>query len=158
MLDSICAAVGERGLGNFKCVFSTLPSHCRFLSLQNAVDRAPLTTKSSMKANPSCFSLSSFLPSLLSSALPPRSLWTYNPLNNDTWGDSWNGENFSWFSMSDRTEEALERAEKEGGEEARLNVGARALDAVQVRFLRLDLLAPPPLGFGSRWQEWLEEV
>ena len=25
-------------------------------------------------------------------------LWNYNPLNYDTLGDDWNGENFSWFS------------------------------------------------------------
>ncbi|GAA6037743.1 hypothetical protein JCM8097_002319 [Rhodosporidiobolus ruineniae] len=77
MLDAICAAVGEEGLG--------------------------------------CFNL-----------------WTYNPLNNDTWGDSWNGENFSWFSLSDISPERLERVEKEGGGEMeRLNVGARCLDAVE---------------------------
>ncbi|GAA5890521.1 hypothetical protein JCM6882_002948 [Rhodosporidiobolus microsporus] len=57
-------------------------------------------------------------------------LWTYNPLNNDTWGDSWNMENFSWFSQSDITDEKLKEAE-DGGEMARLNVGARALDAVE---------------------------
>lgn len=62
----------------------------------------------------------------------PCSLWTYNPLNNDQWGDSWNGENFSWFSLSDVTPQTLAAAE-DGGEEARLNVGARVLDAVQVR-------------------------
>lgn len=27
-----------------------------------------------------------------------RSLWNYNPANNDQDGDDWNGENFSWFS------------------------------------------------------------
>ena len=27
-----------------------------------------------------------------------RSLWNYNPDNNDIEGDNWNGENFSWFS------------------------------------------------------------
>ncbi|GAA5851965.1 hypothetical protein JCM8547_000111 [Rhodosporidiobolus lusitaniae] len=76
MLEGICAAVGEKALGNFN-------------------------------------------------------LWTYNPLNDNEWGDAWNGENFSWFSSSDRTDTALEQAEKEGGEEARLNVGARCLDAVE---------------------------
>ena len=25
-------------------------------------------------------------------------MWNYNPYNNDTAGDHWNGENFSWFS------------------------------------------------------------
>ncbi|GAA5872896.1 hypothetical protein JCM1840_005882 [Sporobolomyces johnsonii] len=64
-------------------------------------------------------------------------LWNYNPLNDDTWGDSWNGENFSWFSTSDVTPAALEAAErraKEEGEDvemARFNVGARVLDAVE---------------------------
>ncbi|GAA5984632.1 hypothetical protein JCM11641_004546 [Rhodosporidiobolus odoratus] len=76
MLDSICAAVGEKGLGNFN-------------------------------------------------------LWTYNPLNNDTWGDSWCGENFSWFSLDDISDEKLLKAEKGGGEAARLNVGARCLDAIE---------------------------
>ncbi|TNY21435.1 cytoplasmic protein [Rhodotorula diobovata] len=57
-------------------------------------------------------------------------LWNYNPLNNDEWGDSWNGENFSWFSLSDVSPAALKAAE-DGGEAARLNVGARVLDAVQ---------------------------
>jgi hypothetical protein len=28
----------------------------------------------------------------------PFRLWNYNPDNNDTEGDNWNGENFSWFS------------------------------------------------------------
>lgn len=27
-----------------------------------------------------------------------RSLWNYNPENNDAKGDHWNGENFSWFN------------------------------------------------------------
>ncbi|KAJ3529087.1 hypothetical protein NMY22_g9143 [Coprinellus aureogranulatus] len=27
-------------------------------------------------------------------------LWNYNPSNTDTYGDDWNGENFSWFSQS----------------------------------------------------------
>ncbi|GAA5828536.1 hypothetical protein JCM11251_000840 [Rhodosporidiobolus azoricus] len=58
-------------------------------------------------------------------------LWTYNPLNNDTWGDSWNMENFSWFSLSDVTDEKLAKADAEGGEMAKLNVGARALDAIE---------------------------
>ncbi|GAA5959872.1 hypothetical protein JCM21900_005989 [Sporobolomyces salmonicolor] len=64
-------------------------------------------------------------------------LWNYNPLNDDTWGDSWNGENFSWFSTSDVTPAVLKAAErraKEEGEDvemARFNVGARVLDAVE---------------------------
>ena len=28
-----------------------------------------------------------------------HSLWNYNPNNDDTHGDHWNGENFSWFSQ-----------------------------------------------------------
>lgn len=62
------------------------------------------------------------------------SLWTYNPINNDTWGDSWNGENFSWFSLSDRTPEAL-AAVRDEPEWQQLNVGARVLDAVEVSSL-----------------------
>jgi hypothetical protein len=62
------------------------------------------------------------------------SLWTYNPINNDTWGDSWNGENFSWFSLSDRTPEAM-AAVRDRPEWEQLNVGARVLDAVEVRSL-----------------------
>lgn len=62
------------------------------------------------------------------------SLWTYNPINNDTWGDSWNGENFSWFSLSDRTPEAL-AAVRDEPEWQQLNVCARVLDAVEVSSL-----------------------
>ncbi|GAA6017473.1 hypothetical protein JCM11491_006836 [Sporobolomyces phaffii] len=63
--------------------------------------------------------------------------WNYNPLNTDEWGDSWNGENFSWYSTSGVTEERLEAAGKhaaERGEDevmAMLNVGARILDAIE---------------------------
>lgn len=66
------------------------------------------------------------------------SLWNYNPLNTDEWGDSWNNESFSWFSTSAVTEERLERAAKLAAEEgedetmAMLNVGARILDAIEV--------------------------
>lgn len=63
------------------------------------------------------------------------SLWTYNPINNDTWGDSWNGENFSWFSLSDRTPEAL-AAVRDEPEWKQLNVGTRVLDAIEVSPLR----------------------
>jgi hypothetical protein len=65
-------------------------------------------------------------------------LWNYNPLNSDQHGDSWNEENFSWFSSSDVTEERLEAASKlavEHGEDetmAMLNIGARILDAIEV--------------------------
>lgn len=67
-------------------------------------------------------------------------MWTYNPINNDTWGDSWNGENFSWFSLSDRTPEAM-AAVRDRPERERLNVGARVLDAVEVRSLLFSPLA-----------------
>ena len=67
-------------------------------------------------------------------------MWTYNPINNDTWGDSWNGENFSWFSLSDRTPEAM-AAVRDRPEWEQLNVGARVLDAVEVRSL-LPVLFP----------------
>ncbi|KAI5480839.1 glycoside hydrolase family 5 protein [Pseudohyphozyma bogoriensis] len=69
--------------------------------------------------------------SALESNLVSFNLWNYNPLNNDEWGDSWNSENFSWFSLSDVTKDALDHALKTGGEDARLNVGARVLDAVE---------------------------
>lgn len=59
-------------------------------------------------------------------------LWMYNPLNDDVWGDSWNGENFSWFSRTGVTEERLKEAEARGGEDARRNVGTRAMDAIEV--------------------------
>ncbi|KAM0749528.1 glycoside hydrolase [Meredithblackwellia eburnea MCA 4105] len=57
-------------------------------------------------------------------------LWNYNPLNNDEWGDSWNSENFCWYSESDRTPAALKAVEGKG-EDERLNVGARVLNAVE---------------------------
>jgi len=60
-------------------------------------------------------------------------LWMYNPLNSDEWGDSWNGENFSWYSTTGVTAERLKAAEAAGGEDARLNVGTRAMDAIEVR-------------------------
>lgn len=47
----------------------------------------------------SCVSL------FLSLANPRRtflSLWNYNPENNDTQGDNWCGENFSWFGTAHR--------------------------------------------------------
>ncbi|KAI0293137.1 glycoside hydrolase family 5 protein [Multifurca ochricompacta] len=61
-------------------------------------------------------------------------LWNYNPENDDTRGDDWNGENFSWFSNSrsahahvyapKRTELGLSQDTKE------LDFGGRILDAV----------------------------
>ncbi|KDE05055.1 hypothetical protein, variant [Microbotryum lychnidis-dioicae p1A1 Lamole] len=55
-------------------------------------------------------------------------LWNYNPLNTDQWGDSWNAENFSWFSQSDMTRVKFDAAKSE---DERLNVGARVLDAIE---------------------------
>lgn len=46
-------------------------------------------------------------------------LWNYNPANNDRDGDSWNGENFSWFSAeraaAERKAENLQEGDGEGG-------------------------------------------
>lgn len=120
MLDGICSAIGEAGLSNFKCV-------CIYLCFSQARARAERCTSFADPALP---------------RPPACSLWNYNALNNDEWGDSWNGENFSWFSQSDVTPEALKAAE-DGGEAARLNVGARALDAVQVRLSRSPSLTSP---------------
>ncbi|KAH8977678.1 glycoside hydrolase superfamily [Lactarius akahatsu] len=51
-------------------------------------------------------------------------LWNYNPDNDDTRGDDWNGENFSWFSNSRAPRSALAQDADE------LDAGARILDAV----------------------------
>ncbi|GAA5899696.1 uncharacterized protein JCM6883_005961 [Sporobolomyces salmoneus] len=70
-------------------------------------------------------------------SLSNYNFWNYNPLNTDQWGDSWNNENFSWFSTSAVSEERLEEAKKLAGEQgedaemAVLNVGARILDAIE---------------------------
>ena len=53
------------------------------------------------------------------------SLWNYNPDNDDARGDSWNGENFSWFSNS---RAHVRSALAQDGEV--LDAGARILDAV----------------------------
>ncbi|KIM25743.1 glycoside hydrolase family 5 protein [Serendipita vermifera MAFF 305830] len=54
-------------------------------------------------------------------------LWNYNPLNEDSTGDQWNGENFSWFSNA--------RARKPGSAsrdqiEPSLDDGGRILESV----------------------------
>ncbi|GAA5943957.1 uncharacterized protein JCM15063_006127 [Sporobolomyces koalae] len=69
--------------------------------------------------------------------LASYNLWNYNPLNTDEWGDSWNGENFSWYSATDATPDRIKIAEDDAlrsGEDpamAKLNVGARVLDAIE---------------------------
>jgi len=60
------------------------------------------------------------------------SLWNYNPENDDSRGDDWNGENFSWFSDS----RASHRSTTSGqtlvlAQDAKeLDLGGRILDAV----------------------------
>jgi hypothetical protein len=60
------------------------------------------------------------------------SLWNYNPENDDSRGDDWNGENFSWFSNS----RASHRSTTSGqtlvlAQDAKgLDLGGRILDAV----------------------------
>ncbi|KAK4056119.1 hypothetical protein OIO90_002850 [Microbotryomycetes sp. JL221] len=66
--------------------------------------------------------------SALEQCLISYNLWHYNPLNEHTWGDSWNGEDFSIFSLSERTRSKLDKAL---GKQDKLNVGARALDAFE---------------------------
>ncbi|KAH9988245.1 glycoside hydrolase superfamily [Russula compacta] len=64
-------------------------------------------------------------------------LWNYNPENDDARGDSWNGENFSWFSNS-RAAAPLRAASSASSGNAlafaqdakELDLGARILDAV----------------------------
>ncbi|KAL5636350.1 hypothetical protein ACGC1H_004983 [Rhizoctonia solani] len=53
-------------------------------------------------------------------------LWNYNPLNDDTHGDSWNGENFSWFSQS-RADSHLSSAAALAQSNKALDTGARLL-------------------------------
>jgi hypothetical protein len=67
--------------------------------------------------------------------LPPRQfdlithrLWNYNPDNDDTHGDDWNGENFSWFSNS--RARAARSASAPTQELDDDDDGARILDAV----------------------------
>ena len=60
------------------------------------------------------------------------SLWNYNPENDDSRGDDWNGENFSWFSNS----RASHRSKTSGQtpvlaqDTKELDLGGRILDAV----------------------------
>jgi hypothetical protein len=60
------------------------------------------------------------------------SLWNYNPENDDSHGDDWNGENFSWFSNL----RASHRSTTSGqtlvlAQDAKeLDLGGRILDAV----------------------------
>jgi hypothetical protein len=60
------------------------------------------------------------------------SLWNYNPENDDSRGDNWNGENFSWFSNSRvgpllaSSGQALSLAQ----DAKELDLGGRILDAV----------------------------
>ncbi|CAE6367225.1 unnamed protein product [Rhizoctonia solani] len=53
-------------------------------------------------------------------------LWNYNPLNDDTHGDSWNGENFSWFSQS-RADPNLSSPESLAQSNKSLDTGTRLL-------------------------------
>jgi hypothetical protein len=60
------------------------------------------------------------------------SLWNYNPENDDSYGDDWNGENFSWFSnlrsghQSTSSGQTLVLAQHA----KELDLGGRILDAV----------------------------
>ena len=58
-----------------------------------------------------------------------HSLWNYNPGNNDTLGDDWNFENFSWFS-----EQHLDEPTRRGAQGKQLDEGCRLLKAVVVSF------------------------
>ncbi|KAJ7866599.1 glycoside hydrolase family 5 protein [Mycena olivaceomarginata] len=53
-------------------------------------------------------------------------LWNYNPFNNDEEGDSWNGENFSWFSRRRALPPSLLYYEQDA---VSLDQGARILPA-----------------------------
>lgn len=64
---------------------------------------------------------------ILLSLIPRTSLWNYNPGNNDTLGDDWNFENFSWFS-----EQHLDEDTRIGAEGEKLDEGCRLLKAVVV--------------------------
>ncbi|KAJ6588126.1 glycoside hydrolase family 5 protein [Mycena capillaripes] len=54
-------------------------------------------------------------------------LWNYNPFNDDQRGDSWNGENFSWFSRRRALPASLLYFEQDAPS---LDQGARILPAV----------------------------
>lgn len=65
----------------------------------------------------------------MNASLTPSSLWNYNPGNNDTLGDDWNFENFSWFS-----EQGLDERTRVGARGKELDEGCRLLKAVVVSF------------------------
>ncbi len=60
------------------------------------------------------------------------SLWNYNPENNDSHGDDWNGENFSWFSNSRVSTRSLTSGQTLvlAQDAKELDSGGRILDAV----------------------------
>ena len=55
-----------------------------------------------------------------------RSLWNYNPENDDIYGDFWNAENFSWFSNQRARKPSASLAQTD----ATLDEGARILESV----------------------------
>ncbi|KAF8311637.1 glycoside hydrolase family 5 protein [Clavulina sp. PMI_390] len=63
----------------------------------------------------------------LESTMVGFTLWNYNPDNNDAKGDSWNGENFSWFSQARARSSGRDSL---GQEDPSLDEGARLLSAV----------------------------
>ncbi|KAF7319648.1 Glycoside hydrolase family 5 protein [Mycena chlorophos] len=63
----------------------------------------------------------------LERALVGFTLWNYNPYNDDEAGDSWNGENFSWFSKRRALPASLLYFEQDAPS---LDQGARILNAV----------------------------
>ncbi|KAF8695014.1 Cellulase (glycosyl hydrolase family 5), partial [Rhizoctonia solani] len=56
-------------------------------------------------------------------------LWNYNPCNDDAHGDSWNGENFSWFSQL-RAAPDLSSAQSLSQSNKALDTGARLLSVL----------------------------
>jgi hypothetical protein len=65
-------------------------------------------------------------------AILHASLWNYNPENDDSSGDNWNGENFSWFSNSRAGYRSMTSGQtlalaQDANE---LDLGGRILDAV----------------------------
>lgn len=59
------------------------------------------------------------------------SLWNYNPENDDSRGDDWNGENFSWFSNSRVGPHTASGQTLVLAQDAKeLDLGGRILDAV----------------------------
>lgn len=67
------------------------------------------------------------LPLNLLSIFSPCSLWNYNPDNDDTHGDHWNGENFSWFAQRRSLPPSFLNLAQTS---ATLDNGSRILDAV----------------------------